>query len=248
MEKISHEEVKDWFGLESVIDHYADATVGLGLWKSEEIVLRRVFNADDTILELGCGAGRISIGLWELGYRGVLGTDYSRGMIAKAREIARKLEYSIPFRVADAQKLPMEDDLFDGVIFGFNGIMQIPGRSHRREAMREMMRVVRPGGMAVLTTHDRSVGAPDNFWAEEAIRWERGEQDAGLHELGDRIVKSDHGPVFVHIPTYDEMKEDLRAAGWTLLESALRSEICAEAEDVAAFSVDCRFWVARKPA
>lgn len=246
MEKVTPEDVKDWFGLESVTDHYAAATIDLGLWQSEELVLPRVFDRESTLLELGCGTGRIAIGLWELGYRGVLATDLSREMIAKARELARKLEYAIPMRVADARRLPMEDALFDGVIFGFNGLMQIPGRAGRCDALREMARVVKPGGRAVLTTHDRAVGAPDGFWAEEAARWAKGEQDERLHELGDRIVASDHGPIFIHIPTFDDVREDLEASGWRVVESAMRSEICEESAAVEAFSVDCRFWVARR--
>lgn len=246
MEKVTPEDVKNWFGLDSVTDHYAAATIDLGLWQSEELVLQRVFDRESTLLELGCGTGRIAIGLWELGYRGVLATDLSREMIAKARELARKLEYAIPMRVADARRLPQEDELFDGVIFGFNGLMQIPGRAARCEALREMARVVKPGGMAVLTTHDRAVGAPEGFWVEEEARWANGEQDGRLHELGDRIVSSDHGPVFIHIPTFDEVREDLVRSGWSVVESAMRSEICVESAAVEAFGVDCRFWVARR--
>ena len=249
MEKLSDLEIKNWFSMESVLEHYAAATIDLGLWLSEEKVLPRVFQPQDTLLEVGCGTGRLSLGLWELGFRGVLGTDFSREMITKARELAGKLEYAVPFRVADATKLPFEDAMFDGVIFGFNGLMQIPGRSNRRCALAEMNRVVQPGGKAVLTTHDRDFGEEHaSFWIEEKSRWETGVQDERLHEFGDRIVASSHGPIFIHIPSRAELAEDFEATGWHIVEDAMRTEICDESPAVEAFAADCRFWVVEKPA
>ncbi len=247
MKSVSAEDVKALFSTESVVDHYAAAAIDIGLWCSEELVLTRVFQKTDTILELGCGAGRISIGLWELGFHRIIGTDLSRAMIATARLLARKLEYAIPLRVADATRLSFESDTFDGVIFGFNGLMQIPGRSARREALTEMRRVVRLGGRAVLTTHDREFGAPGKFWEKETERWESGEQDGRLLEIGDRLTETDHGEMFIHIPTRQEVAEDIIASRWLLKEDAMRSEICAEPEKIQAFSRDCRFWALEKP-
>ncbi len=246
MERVTESEVKNWFELESVLAHYEAATINLGLWNSEERVLRRVFRPEETLLEVGCGTGRISLGLWELGYRRVLGTDFSRAMVSKARELVGKLEYAVPFRVADARRLPFEDGMYDGVIFGFNGLMQIPGRAQRRQALAEMHRVVRAGGKAVLTTHDRAVGASPGFWAEETKRWAEGTQDIRLHEFGDRIVASDHGPIYIHIPARTEVVADLESAGWKILEDAMRSEIGPESSAVEDFAVDCRFWVVEK--
>ncbi|GAB5560854.1 MAG: hypothetical protein SynsKO_25010 [Synoicihabitans sp.] len=247
MERVTAKGVKDLFLKESVVDHYATAAVDIGLWRSEELVLTRVFDQNDTILELGCGAGRIAIGLWELGFHKIMGTDLSRPMIARARLLARKLEYAIPLRVADATRLAFEAETFDGVIFGFNGLMQIPEREFRRAALAEMLRVTRAGGRAVLTTHDRTVGAPEGFWAEEQARWKAGKQDRRLREFGDRLTVMDHGEVYIHIPTREEVREDITAAGWRCLEDAMRSEISAEPTAVEEFSTDCRFWVLEKP-
>ncbi|MBT5901074.1 MAG: class I SAM-dependent methyltransferase [Opitutaceae bacterium] len=247
MNRITPEEVKTSFREEAAVSHYEAATINIGLWRSEEAVLRRVFKTDQTLLELGCGAGRIALGMWELGFRGILGTDLSREMITAARRLAAKLGYSVPLRVADATKLPFEDHMFAGVIFGFNGLMQIPTRELRRKALSEMRRVTESGGHGVFTTHDRNVGSPAGFWEAEQIRWAQGEQDARLNEFGDRITASDHGDIFIHIPDRQEIIEDLKASGWTILEDAMRSEIQTEPDDVREFSVDCRFWVVENP-
>ena len=46
-----------------------------------------------------------------LGYKNILGTDYAKAMVQRARHISKLLEYSVPFRVADATDLKFEDDI-----------------------------------------------------------------------------------------------------------------------------------------
>ena len=77
-------------------------------------------------------------------------------MVAAARQLARKMEYAVPFRAADATALAFEDGMFDGAIFGFNGLMQIPSRALRQQALAEMRRVVRPGGRLIFTRRSRN--------------------------------------------------------------------------------------------
>ncbi|MCF3648218.1 class I SAM-dependent methyltransferase [Synoicihabitans lomoniglobus] len=248
MPPLTPEDVKSLFCHDAVVDHYAAAAVDIGLWRSEEVFFQQALAVSDTILELGCGSGRIALGLWELGYRQIMGTDFSREMIKSARRLAGKLEYAVPFRVADATALKFEDAMFDGVIFGFNGLMQIPSRERRRGALREMLRVVRPGGTLVFTTHDRAVGAKPEFWTEEKERWAAGHQDPRLVEFGDLFVDGPHGDIYIHIPTRDEIVADLAAVGAEIVTDVMRSEIAQEPADVVEFSVECRFWQVRRPA
>ena len=247
MDMLTAAEVKNLFRQDSVVSHYESAAVEIGLWRSEEVIFRRVFSVEQTVLELGCGCGRIALGMWELGYRRILATDFSKEMITAARRLAKKLGYAVPLRVADATCLGFEDGMFDGVIFGFNGLMQIPGVDGRERALREMRRVIRPGGRAVFTTHDRLSGNSDGFWAEERARWDSGLQDPRLVEFGDRLVGESHGQVYIHIPTRDEVLRSLRETGWELVDDAMRSEITTESPTVHSFSADCRFWIVQRP-
>ncbi len=232
-----------YFGQEAVVDHYRRATANIGLWLSEEIVFKRFFQPEDCLLELGTATGRIAIGLAELGYRNILATDICRNMIAEARRIGSVLESPISFRVADATRLEFEDALFDGAIFGFNGLMQIPNRKNRLSAMREIRRVVRPGGYFVFTTHDRDAPRHRQFWIEERVRWEQGLQKPQLIDFGDRFEDTGWGPSFVHVPTRESILEALRETGWTYVEDRLRPEIAQESELTRSFSDECRFWV-----
>lgn len=239
--------VKAYFENEEVVEHYARAAGRLGLWNSEEKVLTRLFSQSDSLLELGAGVGRIAIGLYELGYRHVLATDYSRPMVLRARELCQLLEYPIPFHVADARALEFEDGIFDGAIFGFNGLMQIPLAADRAQALREIFRVLRPGAWFTFTTHDRDRSRHQAFWQAEQARWVAGTQNPALECFGDRAEALVEGVHFMHVPTVGEVERLLREAGFHVEASIMRSELGEESEAVETFSDDCRFWVAQRP-
>jgi ubiquinone/menaquinone biosynthesis C-methylase UbiE len=240
------ETVLEHFRDPRAVKHYEQAAAHLGLWQSEEMIFVQVFRPEQSLLDLGCGAGRVALGLWEIGFQRVVGIDFSREMIERARHLARLLEYTIPFRVGDATRLDIDDATFDGVIFSFNGLMQIPSRERRRMAMAEVRRVTRPGGRFVFTTHDRANPRHRTFWQEETQRWERGEQDPRLIEYGDRYFEAPVGNTFMHVPSREEVLEDLRETGWMARQDFLRSEAAKESAAVREFSDECRFWIAER--
>ena len=246
---LSSEQIRSFYDSEAAKDHYVRATSSVGLWRSEELVFQRVF-ADKaaSLLELGCGAGRISFGLVDLGYRHMIATDFSKGMVKAALRIARCMEYPVPVRCEDATQLTFEDALFDGAIFGFNGLMQIPGEDQRAQAMSEIFRVLKPGSWFVFTTHDRDNPKFRSFWESEKLAWRRGKQNPALLEFGDRFEKTDLGDLFIHVPTAREVRALCKAAGFRVEADALRSKLANESPAVCEFSDDCRFWVVQKPA
>lgn len=226
--------------------HYAEAAANLGLWQSEEKIFMRLFKPEDSILELGCGAGRIAIGLHELGYRNILATDYSRPMIERLRHLSKLLEYAIPSQVADACALKFENGVFDGAIFGFNGLMQIPEAGQRLQALREIHRVLRPGAWFSFTTHDRERSPHQDFWQAEERRWAEGRQNPELEVFGDRAEMTSEGLHFMHVPTVAEVEALLDEVGFRLEATVMRSELGEEPPEVQAFSDDCRFWVVQR--
>jgi ubiquinone/menaquinone biosynthesis C-methylase UbiE len=240
-------EVRAYFDSEKVVDHYSQAADNLGLWASEEIILTRLFKRKDSLLELGCGVGRVAIGLYELGYRNILATDYAPNMIKQARILTSAQDYAIPFSVCDATELEFEDNSFDGIIFAFNGFMQIPYAAKREQALSGILRVLRPGGCFVFTTHDRERSAHSNFWIAEKNRWETGVQKLDLNEFGDRSEITSNGTHYMHVPTVADIKSQIAKVGFEMETTAMRSELSKESGQVEAFSDDCRFWVVRKP-
>ncbi|HTT55842.1 MAG TPA: class I SAM-dependent methyltransferase [Opitutaceae bacterium] len=237
----------------NVVIHYTRAADRLGLWASERRLIERWLpDRAASLLDAGCGAGRVALGLWQLGYRHLTGVDFAAELIDQARGLAAQHRAAIDFVLADVTRLgPVRHAApggFAGAMFLFNGLMQIPGRGRRRRALRELRAACRPGAILLFTTHDREDDPREQpHWAAEAQRWAVGEQDPCLVEYGDRHFRDSHGGhTFMHLPTRGEVLEDLGAAGWAHRFDAMRRAIAAESEAVREFSDECRFWVAQR--
>lgn len=231
------------------ITTYRRAVTEVGLWQSEKYVLENYFQHSDQLLDLGCGAGRTTLGMHQLGFRHLTGIDLNPKMIEAAKAITEQLEEGINFLVGDATQLAFPPATFDGILFSFNGIMTIPGKKQRVQAFQEIYRILKPGGIFIFTTHDREADMKYRvFWESETIRWADGKQDERLHDFGDIIIFSDDvmSDIFIHIPIRAEVEDQLAATGFTLLETFYRPEKFTENEAVKAFSAACRFWVVEK--
>lgn len=247
MDKIYQNVIKECF--EGAVENYSNATLNLGLWASEKYVFSKYFKYDDRILDVGCGTGRTTFALYELGYKKITGLDLTPTMLDGAREINKEKGYGIEFVIGDATNLEYEDNSFDCALFSFNGIMQIPMIENRIKAMSEIRRVIKKDGYFIFTTHDRnSEGSYKEYWENEKKLWEQGQQDARLYEFGDRIAlaRNEIREVFIHIPDRTEILECINKAGLTLVEDFYRSEKFNESEAVKKFSGECRFWITKK--
>src|SRR5690606_20208321 len=100
-----------------------------------EVELVQRYGAGKDILEVGCGTGLILHRAAEVA-RSAIGIDLSGGMLAKAA--ARGLRVA----QASATALPIADASVD-VAYSFKVLAHIPDIEG---ALREMARVVRPGG------------------------------------------------------------------------------------------------------
>jgi ubiquinone/menaquinone biosynthesis C-methylase UbiE len=80
------------------------------------------------------------------------GIDLSAAMLARARRRAEELRRPVTLREADAEALPFADATFDTVVFALC-LCSIPDEGR---AVREAVRVLRPGGRLLLLEHVRS--------------------------------------------------------------------------------------------
>jgi demethylmenaquinone methyltransferase / 2-methoxy-6-polyprenyl-1,4-benzoquinol methylase len=92
-------------------------------------------------LDVATGTGDFAVALRAAG-ADVVGCDFSEEMLARAR----RKEPAARFEWADALALPYEDDSFDAATVGFGA----RNFSDLAKGLREMARVVRPGGRVVV--------------------------------------------------------------------------------------------------
>ena len=216
----------DEFSSDITEDRYLKAAEG-GLWQSEEILIRKYFKTGSIILDIGCGTGRTTIPLHELGYK-VLGVDITPRMIENAKKIANSKNLNIRYEIGDATKLKYQDNLFDNALFSNNGWTQIPGKDNRLMALKEICRVLKPSGYYIFTTHIRKLkGSYIIFWIKQWIRFFM------LKPLGFNIDEVDFGDRFfiretiagkklkqkqyIHIPTIEEVKKQIDVSGFKLI-------------------------------
>jgi len=110
--------------------------------------------AEGEVLEIGVGTGR-NLEHYPPGVR-LTGIDISPPMIDIARQRAGQLGRDIDLRVADAQALDFPDQSFDTVVCTLS-LCSIPDD---RQAVREVSRVLRPGGRFLFVEHVRSPVLP----------------------------------------------------------------------------------------
>jgi demethylmenaquinone methyltransferase / 2-methoxy-6-polyprenyl-1,4-benzoquinol methylase len=127
-------------------------TVGLHhRWRSRAADLAAV-GSGDRVLDVATGTGDLAVELARrVGPDGeVIGSDFSEGML----ELARRKAPGIEFEQGNALDLPYDDDSFDAATVGFGA----RNFSDLPQGLREMTRVVRPGGRIVIleiTTPER---------------------------------------------------------------------------------------------
>jgi SAM-dependent methyltransferase len=106
-------------------------------------------------LELGCGTGFFLLNLMQAGVaaRGSV-TDLSPGMVQAALRNAGHLGLDVDGRVADAERIPYDDATFDLVV-GHAVLHHIPDVEL---ALREVLRVLKPGGRFVFAGEPTRIG------------------------------------------------------------------------------------------
>jgi demethylmenaquinone methyltransferase / 2-methoxy-6-polyprenyl-1,4-benzoquinol methylase len=109
-------------------------------WRARAADLARV-GPGDRALDVATGTGDLAI---ELASRGadVIGSDFSEGMLARARAKAPELRWE----QADAMALPYRDGEFAAATVGFGA----RNFGDLARGLGEMVRVVRPGGRVVV--------------------------------------------------------------------------------------------------
>lgn len=219
--------IRDAYETPAVVSRYAT----VGLWPSEESLVLDWFADDARVLDLGCGAGRTTVALAELGLP-AYGIDISELMIDVAREQARHtgVEETTEFAVMDSRRLEgIPDDSFDAALYSYNGLELVPGLAGKRRVLREVHRVLRPGGRLILCVHSLFACnryAPMRLRAFAAFLLGQLGLPTREKELGERFIDDDlEEAKYLQVLPPFLWKRLLRGAGYRLLHLNTRARI-----------------------
>lgn len=159
------------------------------------------------ILEVACGERPDTLELVPKGFP-VVATDLAPARVARARDRAHRLglDRRMTFLTADAEHLPFANSVYDAAVVAAS-FHHFP---HPRNALHELRRVVRPGGLVILALEPQR-------WPYQTLwplfrplqRWFRLLQPAVVHSIGDDTTSGFSSA---------ELKALCRNEGLTILE------------------------------
>jgi len=172
-------------------DVYANENLRIFKNKDKLRILKEMglnFKSGQVILDGGCGDGQALITfIKEFNVRGY-GIDISEVALKKAKQNAQKNNTKLDLLQGDARFLPYEDEKFNGVLsFGV-----IEHSLHFEEFIREIFRVLKKGGFAVLIQpHKYSFGVLYRKILQWQGKWPCGFQfEFSGRSLGEYMTKN----------------------------------------------------------
>lgn len=120
-------------------------------------------------LEIGCGPGRLMRPL-SRHFAEIHGVDVSDEMIALAREKLRDVPNAYP-QVSDGSRLTAFADNSIDFVYSYAVFQHIPSREVVLEYLREIRRVLKPGGLARFQLNGRPRGPEDRYTTWEGARF-----------------------------------------------------------------------------
>ncbi|KAI1420895.1 S-adenosyl-L-methionine-dependent methyltransferase [Xylaria sp. FL1777] len=158
--------------------NYTTATHEKRTAESNAAFLIPHINKTDHILDVGCGPGTITTGFAKYAHEGVvIGLDMSTDVLEKAKKLAGEAAVptegpgSVRFELGNVlEGLPYDEGTFD-IVYCSQVLGHMPPPDLPRQALVEMRRVLKPGGILASRTGLSSVFCPkslqlDRLWAE----------------------------------------------------------------------------------
>jgi SAM-dependent methyltransferase len=190
-----------------------------GLRPLEAELVEAIFPAPPaSVLDLGCGAGRTTLGLARQGFK-VAAIDLSRGLLGEARRRYPDLD----FREMDATRLDFPAASFDAALFSYNGLDCIYPVAQRERCLAEVYRVLRPGGAFLFSSHNwlGAVFSGGYFYLQGYVNaWKTllGQRGNRLLREGYWLYRDGGGDQHLYSATPGHTVRQLRRAGFEGVE------------------------------
>jgi ubiquinone/menaquinone biosynthesis C-methylase UbiE len=147
----------------------------------------------EKVLDIACGVGELSLAIARRG-PAVYGIDVSQAAIDYARGLSRRAGIPCRFEIAGAERLPYPDGFFDKIVCSSS----MEHFSDDSRALREMTRVLKPGGRAVLTVDSFNRAISDKLRARHrraafVVRYySRATLEASLRGAGQEVCRGEY--------------------------------------------------------
>ncbi|MGB4137240.1 MAG: class I SAM-dependent methyltransferase [Microbacterium sp.] len=139
------------------------------------------------LLDAGCGPGQWT-GLLHDGHRDAQGVDLSAEFIAAAR----RRHPCLAFEIASFRRLPFPDASFGGVLAWYSLIHTPP--ADLPEVLRELARVLTPGGGLLIGFFDGEAGEPFPHAVTTAYFWRADVLASPLEDAGFALTATESRP------------------------------------------------------
>ncbi len=131
------------------------------------------------------------------------GVDFSIEMLKLARKYARKFDFSVNLALADVCHLPYQNETFEWAM-AVATYHHVRGGEARLAALRELRRVLKPGGEAFITVW--------NGWQPRF--WYKGKETYVPWRSGDKTLQR-----YYYLFSYPEMERLAKKAGFEVLRA-----------------------------
>lgn len=205
--------------VQEVLEYAKEVFKGLRAW--EEKAVTKYLKPPQKLLDIGCGCGREALSLAEKGFH-ITAVDLVPGMVEFTQNLAVKLKLPIETKVMNACSLDFPAEFFDGALMVEQFLGGIPGYKNRLKAVKEVWRVLKPGGLFIMN------GASINRDFFRTVYWyfvnlsrknkrypALEEGDMWRHKVDGAESK---GAIVVHYFTLAEGKRLLEESGFLVLE------------------------------
>jgi ubiquinone/menaquinone biosynthesis C-methylase UbiE len=196
------------------------------LFERDRIELGKRFTEPGRLVDLGCGTGRHSLQFASKGFN-VVAVELSQFML---EQVGLKLHEGLHVDRVQANLCHLgcfPDASFDYALSMFSTLGMIRGVEPRRQALREIGRIVKPGGRLALHAHNIFLNLRDPqgrawLWKQLGLFLKRSPS------YGDQLMTYREIPAMeVHLYRWNELKRDLRNAGFVIEETVAIDEIMA---------------------
>jgi demethylmenaquinone methyltransferase/2-methoxy-6-polyprenyl-1,4-benzoquinol methylase len=138
-------------------------SVGIDIWWRKKAINQLKQLAPQQVLDVATGTGDVAIMTRKmLKPRHITGIDISEGMLELGRKKIEKAGFSqqISLLKGDSEKIPFEENRFDAITVAFG----VRNFQNLEQGLKEMFRVLQPGGKLVVLEFSKSKNVLFNFY------------------------------------------------------------------------------------